>query len=96
MDEHVKKELDVYEMMLKNWMNSDLAYALRIGGGNWGFLIDDLYEKFWDWMFPALRRLRESEYVTTDELKEYTSKMVQHVANFKKVLEELGKEEDNE
>lgn len=96
MEAKTRKEFDVYEMKLIQWMNGDLAYALREGGGGWGFLARDMDEKFWEWMFPAIRRLYECGYCTNDEIKEFTAKMLVHIQNFKIAIESLDEEEDDE
>ncbi len=96
MDIRAKKEFEVYEMKLKQWMNSDIAYAIRVGGGGWDFLIKDMNEKFWDWMFPALRRIYECGYCSQKEFKEYISKLLNHIHNFSVVIQSLDEEEDDE
>lgn len=75
------EEIEVMRGMFKNWLKSDFDWAIGVVlyQGNtgeedeWDFLLDDWQEKFWDWMYPYVKRLKHVGYISQDQVGNFTS-----------------------
>ena len=83
MEENVKKEMETLSIMWARWLKSDFDWALRtiikegkpVEEGEWDFLRSDWMEKFEHWMYPLIQRLKETKYITDEEVREFVNKV---------------------
>lgn len=74
-------ELATLREMWKRWLQRDIMFASEVvikqGGqshdGEWEFLREEWIENFYQWMYPYVRRMYETEYITEDEAGEFAS-----------------------
>lgn len=70
-------ELVTLRAMWARWLQRDILWASEVItqgkelGGDWDFLIDEWKEKFHEWLYPYLKRLYETEYLTEQEIGEF-------------------------
>jgi hypothetical protein len=72
-------ELKVLREMWKRWLQRDIIWAaeevIKQGGqshdGEWDYLVGEWKENFYAWMYPYVRRMYETEYITEDEAGEF-------------------------
>jgi hypothetical protein len=74
-------ELKTLKEIWKRWLHRDIIFAAEVvvkqGGqshdGEWEFLREEWLEKFYEWMYPYVKRLYETEHITENEAGEFTS-----------------------
>jgi len=74
-------ELKTLKGMWKRWLHRDIIFASEVvikqGGqshdGEWDFLMEEWKENFYIWMYPYVKRLYETEYITEQEAGEFVS-----------------------
>jgi hypothetical protein len=74
-------ELITLKQMWGRWLQRDIMWASeeivkgnRTGkDGEWDFLLGDWEEKFYEWMYPYLKRLYETEHVLEQEIKDFAT-----------------------
>jgi hypothetical protein len=73
-------ELNTLKEMWKRWLHRDVVWAAEVvvaqGGqthkeDEWAFLEGEWKEDFYMWMYPYVRRLYETEYITEDDAGEF-------------------------
>jgi hypothetical protein len=80
----VRKELDDLLTIAQNWVNQDVRTADCDGKD--GFLVDDFIEFLSLQVMPYARRLRECDYITTDELAAFIFTLRRKADDFRKRL----------
>ena len=69
MEENVRQELDVLKQMMNNWKRGFLAWASPDGDNQHVLL--EFTEEIQQQVYPYLTRLRETEYLSDVEAKEF-------------------------
>lgn len=69
MEENVRKELDVLKGMLNNWKTGFLSWASPDGDNDYVLL--EFREEIQTNLYPYVRRLYETNYITDEEAKEF-------------------------
>ncbi len=87
MKENVYKELKTLENMLISWTR-DYVRQIDPHGGN-EYLIEDFSEEVGHHMIPYLRRLYQCEYLTSQEMYEFSGIMKTHIFNFLAYMKEI-------
>ncbi len=75
-------ELKTLKRMWARWLHSDVRWAAEVVVKNagqthklseWDFLEEEWKEDFYEQMYPYVRRLYETEYITEQEAGEFVS-----------------------
>ena len=69
MEENVRQELDVLKQMMHNWKSGFLSWASTDGDNDYVLL--EFSEEIQEQVYPLVNRLRETEYLTASEVKEF-------------------------
>lgn len=88
MEENVRKELDVLKGMLNNWKTGFLSWASPDGDNDYVLL--EFTEEIQTNLYPYVRRLYETKYITDDEAKEFMIYCYGQVEVLRNQLMELG------
>ena len=69
MEENVQQELDTLKQMLNNWKRGFLNWASPDGDNDYVLL--EFTEEIQEQVYPLVTRLRETEYLTAADVKEF-------------------------
>ena len=69
MEENVRQELEVLKQMMQNWKRGFLSWASPEGDNQHVLL--EFTEEIQEQVFPYVTRLRETEYLSAAEAKEF-------------------------
>jgi hypothetical protein len=69
MEDNVRQELDVLKQMMHNWKRGFLSWASTDGDNDHVLL--EFTEEIQEQVYPYLTRLRETEYLSDLEAKEF-------------------------
>ena len=83
MKDNVRKELDTLKMMISNWAKADLKY---IEETNNEWLIEEFSHKITTYLDPYIARLRATEYITFQEVREFDTEVSEIVKQFIEVV----------
>lgn len=74
-------ELSTLREMWKRWLQRDIIWAAEVvikqGGqthdGEWDYLVEDWKDNFHEWMYPYVKRMYETEYITENDASGFTA-----------------------
>ena len=69
MEENVRQELDTLKQMVNNWKSGFLSWASPDGDNDYVLL--EFSEEIQEQVYPYVTRLRETEYLSDLEAKEF-------------------------
>ncbi len=69
MEENVRQELDTLKQMMHNWKSGFLSWASPDGDNDYVLL--EFTEEIQEQVYPYVTRLRETEYLSDLEAKEF-------------------------
>ena len=69
MEENVRQELDTLKQMVNNWKSGFLSWASTDGDNDYVLL--EFSEEIQEQVYPLVNRLRETEYLSDLEAKEF-------------------------
>ena len=69
MEENVRQELDTLKQMVNNWKSGFLSWASPDGDNDYVLL--EFSEEIQEQVYPLVNRLRETEYLSDLEAKEF-------------------------
>lgn len=87
MKENVYKELKTLENMLINWTRDYVKHIDPYGGND--YLIKDFNEEIEHHLIPYLRRLHQCDYLTLQEMHEFSGVISVHIFNFLDYMKEI-------
>jgi hypothetical protein len=87
MEENVCKELDVLKGMLNNWKTGFLSWASPDGDNDYVLL--ELREEIQTNIYPYVRRLFETSYLTDSEAKEFMVYCYGQIEDLRNQLKEV-------
>ena len=91
MEENVRKELDVLKQMMNNWKRGFLAWASPEGDNQHVLL--EFTEEIQQQVYPYVTRLRETEYLSDAEAKEFMDYCHSQVEDLRNQLREVETDE---
>jgi len=94
MDDNVRKELDVLKGMLNNWKTGFLSWASPDGDNDYVLL--EFTEEIQTNLYPYVRRLHETKYITVEEAKEFMIYCYGQVEVLRDQLREVETNSDKE
>jgi len=79
MDAQVRRELNDLLMIIDHWRDD----YIRIAGGaeGYGFLVADLAQEIEEYVYPYVRRMRECQYITDEELGAFLNQCYERVTS---------------
>lgn len=87
MEENVRQELEVLKQMMHNWKRGFLSWASPNGDNDHVLL--EFNEEIQEQVFPYVTRLRETEYLSAAEAKEFLDYCHSQVEDLRNQLREV-------
>ncbi len=87
MEENVRKELDALKGMLHNWKSGFISWASPDGDNDYVFL--EFTEDIQTNIYPYVRRLVETNYLSASEAKEFMNYCFGQVEDLRRQLMEV-------
>lgn len=91
MEENVQQELDTLKQMLNNWKRGFLNWASPDGDNDYVLL--EFTEEIQEQVYPLVKRLRETEYLTASEVKEFMDYCHSQVEDLRDQLRQVKTDE---
>ena len=91
MEENVRQELDTLKQMLNNWKRGFLNWASPDGDNDYVLL--EFNEEIHEQVYPLVNRLRETEYLTASEVKEFMDYCNSQVEDLRDQLRQVETDE---
>ena len=87
MDDSVRKELETLKGMVLNWKRGFLGWASPEGNNE--YVIHEFYDEIQQQVYPFVRRMVETGYLTESEAKEFMNFCYSQVEDLRRQLEEM-------
>ena len=94
MDDSVRKELETLKGMVLNWKRGFLGWASPEGDNE--YVIHEFSDEIQQQVYPFVRRMVETGYLTESEAKEFMNFCYSQVEDLRRQLEEMETSHNNE
>ena len=87
MEDNVRKEIETLKGMVLNWKRGFLGWASP--GGDNEYVIHEFFYEIQQQVYPYVRRMVETGYLTESEAKEFMDYCYTQVENLRRQLDEM-------